>query len=203
MTVEKFKNNIPTGILKYISMTWLTDMLLHVKKQNALDQDRIPQLPESYQVDGMERKMSRYFEEMGKHIRDRDSHPRPRLIRYLFQLWAKEYLITFCGALIDTCLGVLFPLLVQQLILYVEGTKTQLWVENGYLIVFLIIFCQVLMTVNPLLFCLFQRCENPTIALLRYACVKKHSRISLAAKKVILFELILFRNTRLEKYSKS
>ncbi len=183
---ENNRNVIPSNILSYISTNWITKMLLKIKRTDVLEEEEILLLPAELEIDSIDKKMAKYFEEMDRHIRDKMNYPRPSLIWHLIRIWKKELVWTTTSVLLETLFGALFPLLVQQLILYLEGNNSPLlWSSNGYVILGILITGQLLMTFYPTIFSLISRCELPTIAYLQHATIKKYSRLSLASQKVL------------------
>jgi hypothetical protein len=178
---KKTRNTIPYGIFQFVSTIWLTKLLLRIKKNGDMAEEDIPLYPEELEISSIEKRFKSYFE----HVCDENPQSRPKLLTHLIRTWLKELLLCTAGMIGVSLCNFLFPILVQQLILYFEDSDPKtLSFQNGFIILALITLCQAGIIGIPSFFTLFDRCEITTISYLQYECIRKYDRLSPKSHKV-------------------
>ncbi|KAJ3270254.1 Multidrug resistance-associated protein 1 [Terramyces sp. JEL0728] len=164
----------------YISASWLNPMMKLSYKNQLTDKD-LYQLKAKDKADYIAGKFSGYWERFERYTRDRDSKPN------LYWHLTKAIFWPFVGSVISnftaTGLNVLQPLLLQQMILFMEGNTDKLLVHDGWIIASAIVGMQITKSLSFSYEYLTSRRHQQIIhSLLVTAIYQKSLRLSLASR---------------------
>ncbi|KAI8900060.1 ABC transporter type 1, transmembrane domain-containing protein, partial [Globomyces pollinis-pini] len=127
------KTQITPNPLSYITLSWLTPVLL-VGKKNALVEEDLPELADKDKAEAINVKFDPYWKQLKEHFDD-SSKPKPSLARSLFSILSLQIIAINLLAASALGVGLYSPYVLQQLIIFVDPTQnTEFLYNSGILI---------------------------------------------------------------------
>ncbi|KAI8891587.1 hypothetical protein BC833DRAFT_626699, partial [Globomyces pollinis-pini] len=137
------KVKVNPGPLDYLTVGWLTPLIKQGYKKPITQKD-LYELDDKDKAEALSNKFDGFWKQYRKHIANPTEVKRPKLIWTFMRMILGPELSNFTCAFINALLNLVYPMALQQLILYVDPNRTQkLWFDSGLALAFLLFAIQI------------------------------------------------------------
>ncbi|KAI8891708.1 hypothetical protein BC833DRAFT_626555, partial [Globomyces pollinis-pini] len=123
------KTQINPNPFSYITLSWLTPLLV-IGKKNALVEDDLPELADKDKSEAINVKFHPYWKQLKDHFNG-TSKPKPSLAQTLFSVLSVKIIAINLLAGCGLATALFIPYVLQQLIIYVDPTQKTSFLNNS------------------------------------------------------------------------
>ncbi|KAJ3321210.1 Canalicular multispecific organic anion transporter 2 [Boothiomyces sp. JEL0866] len=179
------KSKISTNPFNYVTLSWLTPLLLKGKKSSLQDTD-LYELSDKDKSDAISKKFQVYWNQLKKHKESPLTAPPPSFFWIHISILKWPLIGSAACATLSVFLGLFTPLALQQLINYIDPSYSgTYWIDNGVALAVLLFTFQALGAIfDNLQRTIFRRTSQINNSILIGAIYEKTLRLSTKSKLI-------------------